>query len=383
MSARSKAGRLARQLEEQEKALEKTLEDARRITEAAEVAEPALSGALYDAARKAETGGTKSSMEAARDLASVNDLQGAQQEEQQAAKGVTELRANIERAAEKVLGSETEALRVARAELDKLKRELEAASKEEAAGKDGAGEDRKPQPGADKELADAGKGGNEGSKEAKEGQPSDKPGGQSGGEKPARSRARKGRAARKSPWRKARAAGSPGSLNPVKTRRPAKGNPAIKTGNPNQPAANLRGTPGRGAVPSPARMMAVAAGSSTHPRKRPTHNPITGGGYDRWSDRLRNVEELLETPELRNQAARIRDEARQMRIDHRRNDEPPQAAVVSARITQPLAELRDRVAEELARRESANPLAPLDHDPVPARFREQVRRYYTELGAGK
>ena len=35
-------GRLARQLEEQKKALEKTLDDARKITEAAEVAEPAL-----------------------------------------------------------------------------------------------------------------------------------------------------------------------------------------------------------------------------------------------------------------------------------------------------------------------------------------------------
>ncbi|WP_256199205.1 hypothetical protein [Verrucomicrobium spinosum] len=38
--------------------------------------------------------------------------------------------------------------------------------------------------------------------------------------------------------------------------------------------------------------------------------------------------------------------------------------------------------EELARKESANPLAPLDRDPVPHRFREQVRRYYTELGGG-
>lgn len=118
------------------------------------------------------------------------------------------------------------------------------------------------------------------------------------------------------------------------------------------------------------------------PTEATDDNPLTGAGYDRWTDRLRNVEELLEVPDLRNQAARIRDEARQMRIDHRRNNLPPQAAVVSARITQPLAELRDRVAEELARRESANPLAPLDHDPVPSRFREQVRRYYTELGAG-
>ena len=113
------------------------------------------------------------------------------------------------------------------------------------------------------------------------------------------------------------------------------------------------------------------------------NNPITGDGYDRWSDRLRRVEELIENPELRNMAVRVREGAREMRLDYRRNPLPPQVDVLRTRITQPLAELRDRVAEELARHESANPLAPLDRDPVPARYRELVRRYYTELGAGK
>jgi hypothetical protein len=47
------------------------------------------------------------------------------------------------------LGSETEALRVARAELDKLMKELDAAAKEKenAAGSQGDGKDGKPQPG--------------------------------------------------------------------------------------------------------------------------------------------------------------------------------------------------------------------------------------------
>ena len=160
-------------------------------------------------------------------------------------------------------------------------------------------------------------------------------------------------------------------------------NPVIKMESHGSPAAKL-------AQNSGARGGADSGGDNggggwffDSPSEVTDNNPLTGGGYDRWNDRLRNVEELLEAPELRNQAARIRDDARQMRIDHRRNNQPPQAAVVSTRITQPLAELRDRVAEELARRESANPLAPLDHDPVPSRFREQVRRYYTELGAGK
>ena len=49
-------------------------------------------------------------------------------------------------------------------------------------------------------------------------------------------------------------------------------------------------------------------------------------------------------------------------------------------ILKPLVEVRSRVAEELARRDSKDSLAPIDRDPVPNRFAESVRRYYEELG---
>ena len=91
----------------------------------------------------------------------------------------------------------------------------------------------------------------------------------------------------------------------------------------------------------------------------------------------------MTSTELREQAARVQDNARNMRVDARRNDLPPQSDQVRMQIVQPLAELRDRVMEELARKESNNPLSPLDRDPVPHRYQEQVRRYYTELGGGK
>ncbi len=112
-------------------------------------------------------------------------------------------------------------------------------------------------------------------------------------------------------------------------------------------------------------------------------NPLTGANFGEWSDRLRQVEEALEDQELKNQASGIIENARQIRLDNRRNDLPPQSDTVRMKVLQPLAELRDRVAEELVRRESANPLAPLDRDPVPQRYRELVRRYYSELGGGK
>lgn len=112
-------------------------------------------------------------------------------------------------------------------------------------------------------------------------------------------------------------------------------------------------------------------------------SPLTGANFGEWTDRLRKVEEALENQDLRNQAAGVLENARQIRIDNRRNDMPPQSDVVQLKVMQPLAELRDRVSEELAKRESANPLAPLDRDPVPHRYREMVRRYYRELGGGQ
>jgi hypothetical protein len=53
------------------------------------------------------------------------------------------------------------------------------------------------------------------------------------------------------------------------------------------------------------------------------------------------------------------------------------------KIAAPLAELRDRVSDELLRRTAKQALVPLDRDPVPPRFSEKTRRYYENLGSGK
>ncbi len=110
--------------------------------------------------------------------------------------------------------------------------------------------------------------------------------------------------------------------------------------------------------------------------------PITGEDYEQWSDRLGNIEEMLPQEDLRNAVARVRDDARAMRIDYRRDDLPPGAATINQRITNPLVELRQRIGEELAKLNRENPVAPIDRDPVPSEFRDLVRRYYEELGAG-
>lgn len=115
----------------------------------------------------------------------------------------------------------------------------------------------------------------------------------------------------------------------------------------------------------------------------PRTGPITGEGYRDWADRLQQVQELLTDPALANEAARVADEARAMRVDHQRNNEPPQADELRTRISEPLVELRNRVLEELARKGAENPNVPIDRDPVPPAFRDLVRRYYTELGEGR
>jgi hypothetical protein len=89
---------------------------------------------------------------------------------------------------------------------------------------------------------------------------------------------------------------------------------------------------------------------------------------------------MLDVPELRAEAARIRDRARAVRLELKRHSKEPQWDLVQMEIAGPLLQLRMRVSEELARRESKEALVPIDRDPVPTRYSELVRRYYEELG---
>jgi len=112
-------------------------------------------------------------------------------------------------------------------------------------------------------------------------------------------------------------------------------------------------------------------------------NPITGGGYQEWTDRLRDLEEMLQDSEQRQLASQALDRARGLRSDFRRNNLPPSREIVQRQVGGPLVELRNRVFEELARKGSGDKLVPLDRDPVPSRYRELVRGYYRQLGGGE
>jgi len=110
------------------------------------------------------------------------------------------------------------------------------------------------------------------------------------------------------------------------------------------------------------------------------NGPLTGRDYVQWSDRLRDVEEMLSEPELRNDVARIRDRARAIRAEFTRHGKEPQWNLVEQFITNPLTELRNRIGEELAKLKSDEAMVPIDRDPVPGRYAELVRKYYENLG---
>lgn len=111
--------------------------------------------------------------------------------------------------------------------------------------------------------------------------------------------------------------------------------------------------------------------------------PLTGEDYQEWSDGLRNVEEMVDDPQLRAEVARVRERARSMRVEFKRHSKEPAWDLVRTEIYEPLVELQNRLAEEIARRESDDALVPIDRDPVPDRYSELVRRYYENLGSGK
>ena len=107
---------------------------------------------------------------------------------------------------------------------------------------------------------------------------------------------------------------------------------------------------------------------------------MTGEEFAPWSDRLRDVEEMLDFPDLRNGVAVARERARRLRQDFKREARKPDWAVVELEVVKPLVEVRQRLREELLRRTSEEALVPIDRDPVPGRYAELVRRYYEELG---
>lgn len=112
--------------------------------------------------------------------------------------------------------------------------------------------------------------------------------------------------------------------------------------------------------------------------------PISGEDFRQWSDRLRDVEELISDPELRWEATRIRQAARNLRTDMQRGSKAPRWSDVEDLVASPLRQLQRKVSLELIRRAAEqNEIVPVDRDPVPNQYRDMVQEYYQRLGKGR
>ncbi len=358
---------VSEQLAEQRSQLENLLDQMKSTIETAETAEPLLAESLYEGFREAGQRQIAENLEQTRELWNDGRREEAAEQGDIAANDLQQLRQRVEAAAENILGSEAEALRRAATELDDLAQQLANELDRAEAGSEGTPSDSTRQPGQQQPSASSEtppsrstareQGENVGESIATAGNPPT--------DSPPSMDDPSGQVARSSADSSARTRG--GNADPEQNRAvPSSAANPSRDGRPEDSLAAAR-PDGGGILQS----LADSLGGG----------PITGDQFRQWSDRLRDVEEILDDPDLRAEAARIRDRAREFRFDFKRHSQQPQWSLVRELVAEPLEELQRQVGQELLRRSAQrNSLVPVDRDPVPEEFAEQVRKYYEQLG---
>ena len=434
------------QLAQQKEKMNKLVERAQQVSEQAENTEPLLSKQLYDSVRKLSSDDAAAIKQAKQELlnsgmmtrdlydrlqkASENEAGGkaldltgemlkenylpqASQAGQRARGEINELRRGMERAAESVLGDDAEQLKLAQSELDAITDQLQREIAQ--------GQGQQPNGGAPGEAQQPGQNGKAGDRRqagAQPGEAGDKTqpqAGQTGGEgdQPGQQPGEKGQPGQQpGKGRGLASAGQQGQQNSPGGESGQQPGAAGEQGQGGQPGATANGAdangqPRAGKAGAQRGRGQLAGGANNGARGGVTVDnllnlsrenqggrvggwnggwiggPLTGENFGPWIDRLSDVESLLDTPALRDAVAAAREQARLMRRDLKQDLKKPDWAVVQLKVLKPLVEVRSRVAEELARRDSKESLSPIDRDPVPNRFAESVRRYYEELGKDK
>jgi len=433
--------KLAQDFEKQQKGLGDLREQMQRVSEQAEAAEPLLARQLYDTLRENAQAGTDETLKKAGELSRRGYGAQVKEFEEKARGEVEKVKKGVERAAESVLGDEAEALRQARAELDSLGKQLDremaqarpdlAANDERKQGKggsrEGAGEKNSEPSKGGEAKAEGEKSGGDGEKknsggqadsqkgqgEKRDGQKGDSQKGQgqkgdsqqgdgqkndgqkSDGQKGDGQKGQGQQGKGDGEGKQGAGKGSTGADGQPKN---SQGTADGQQGGSSKPGAQ-RGGEQQGGKPGGARLADIASSAGSRNGGNTAGGgggggldggpqfdqraPLTGDGFVDWSDRLRNVEEMLDSQQLRREVAEIREAAKVVRSEFKREGAQPKWDIVKSQISKPIAELRNRVSEELARRESKESLVPIDRDPVPVKYSDRVRRYYEELGRSR
>jgi hypothetical protein len=395
---------IVQQLARQQSALTNLLSGIRNVTEQSETTEPLLSRQLYDTLRRTDQTHTDNLLDMGMQLVDRGFLPQASQVEASARTNITQLRQSIERAAESVLGSEADALRYAQKELDDLTRQVEREvdggtnSAARGAGQTAA---TRGQSNLLERAAARASGNQETNSVAGNGvRPGDN----------------ESQSAENNSQREQRAEGNPGgsaanngneqAQNPLDGEDNAaagnNGRPGNRAGGGQQSANNnssdqqANSTESQRAGQGQNGGNANGGGGAGGERLRQfvqqlgrggldpnSGGPITGNNFVNWSDRLSDVERVLDPADLRNQLATVRERVATLRADYRDRGRAPQEKAVREQILVPLTQVRVWLREELARQENANSLVPLDRDPVPENYSELVRKYYETLGSAQ
>ncbi|HWH69854.1 MAG TPA: hypothetical protein VNT26_10735, partial [Candidatus Sulfotelmatobacter sp.] len=328
----------------------------------------------------------------------------ANRAQESARAGIEDLKRGVERAAQGVLGDDAQSLRLAGEELDRLAEQLrkEMAQAQEGgtngpqelaqAGDASAAGRQSGEPSETaREDAGAGSRGERNATEPNSGQTRagserqpQSAQGAAPGSQPAGSEGQQGQQGQQGQERQRQGDASQSGERANRQPRTDSADNEANRGDPNP-----RGNPQRGANrPQSAQNSGGGGGNRLsldldrllEGRGDYSGGPITGEDFAPWSDRLREVEELVDTPSLRTEVARARERARQMRQDFKRNQKKPDWASVRLQVLNPLVEVHNEINEELARRNPQENLVPIDRDPVPGRYSELVRKYYERLG---
>ena len=398
------------QLEKQSQRLEQLVESMKETVQEAAETEPLLADKLYEGFRDVQEAQTQQQLESAAELMRRGFAPQAEQFEQEAAEGIRQLSEQINEAAEAVLGDSTESLRRAAQRLERLSegidQELNANRPQEdgqttrpngaapqGESPQGESQEREPQQGQRSGEPSGQSQPNAADQSQNSGQ--GRPGEQEAGEQEARGQeageqeAGEQEAGAPQAGQQQQAGQQPGQS--PSSPRPGQGEGEGQGEGQGRQPPGLRGTPTESSPPN----------ESNSPRSnRPEGDPSSraaqsesdGGGaigpltgdFRQWSDQMRDVEEMVGDPELRGQAAAIRERVRQMRIEMKRHGEDPKWGLVEEMVADPLRELTMEVKAELLRRTAKkNALVPIDRDPVPAEFTDAVQKYYENLGSGK
>jgi hypothetical protein len=415
---------LATQFRQQKNSVSNLVDRMRQVSEQSETAEPLLSSQLYDTLRQTGLDQLDNSLDTTSEYVRRGFLRQAQPAEQPARKNIDELKDGVDRAAAGILGDGTEALRLAQRELRDLSQQLNqgladntngsgtngtnpaaggrgepSSANQQAGTNQGEQSDQTAGSETNQTAGQNGQGGQgrngqrgDGQEQSQSGQEANQ---QAGNGENQGNAGQQGQGGRNGNGQR----GGGQNQSGQETNQQA-GNENGQ-GNGGRDGQAGRGGEGQGQArdgqlasandaqngePGQDRGGEMNSGNGAHGLgglNRGTgqySGPLTSDDYVQWMDGLRDVEEMIDLPDVSTEVAQIRERARALRLQYKRDGKRPDWAVITTQISAPLAEVRERVDEELLKRQSKDALVPLDRDPVLPKYSDQVKRYYEQLG---